>query len=862
MKSLNIHAMLLLAFVFLFNLNLVSANSIQKVDVLAQQTAYPFSTDTSRFTHWNGFRYVPITIKGMNLGVSVPGTYPGELAASKEYYWKWFQEIKDAGYNMIRVYTLHYPRFYEVLDSFNIQHPNNPIYFMQGVWLEEELPGYNHDLFFNSASFLNEIKEDVDCVHGNRVIASRLGKAYGTYTVDVSKWLMGYLIGREVSDWEVNTTNTNNPTKTSYAGTYLSISNVHAAEVFATQHLDSLLVYEQTKYNTQRPVAFSSWPTLDPLTHPSETHTTEDDEMLELGGMDYSKAKAGFFVSYHAYPYYPDFISRDSAYQSYTDSYGTNKYLGYLTALKKHYQGIPLLIAEFGLPSSWGVAHYSRSDLNHGGYSELEQGIKNYRMFKNFEQANCAGGIQFAWIDEWFKRTWITDPFDFNIDDRVMWHNVTAAEQNFGLLGYRKKTTDWQTLATYTGAEPLDSIQTAIDHTYFQVKMHTKQEFATLDTLWVAFDTYNAALGEKKLITGETLNNGAEFLLRITNDQADLFVTEAYDLYGIWHGISPAEQKFQSIATTGAPWKLVRWKNNSGDLEMQYIGHLKVNRLNMAPTSMDAITMAGDSVLIRIPWSLLQFVNPAYRTVIHDDRATASVRETQVSDGVALAVRYKNTLMQPATRFTWTAWNHFNDVEEYKKDSYYYLQDNIKYLPGAYVAVADNYRLPNNENSIISDVFKGLLVNDVLLENGSNETVLIDPPTNGFIHLQENGTFTYFPDQNFIGKDKFTYKVLGEELYSDTATVSLDIYDATAPVNDTDSYKLKLYPNPVHSVLHIQAQKQILSVMLITVNGELVLSKALNAKELQLNVSSLSAGVYVVYIDLEGELLARKIIIE
>lgn len=858
----SIKPLLLLLFLVSFGGLRLSAADIERIENPALQTAYPFSTDSSHFTRWNGVRYVPLFVKGMNLGVAIPGTYPGEMAATRAHYWKWLQEIKDAGYNMVRLYTLHYPRFYEVLDSFNIQHPDNPIYFIQGVWLEEELPGYNQDLFYNSASFYKEVREDVDCMHGNRVISSRLGKAYGTYTKDVSKWLMGYLVGREVSDWEVKTTNAAHTDKTAFVGNYLSISNVHAAEVFVTQHLDSLLSYEQTKYNTQRPVAFSSWPTLDPLTHPSETHTTEDDEVLELAGVDHSKAKAGFFISYHAYPYYPDFISRDSAYQNYVDAYGPNKYLGYLTALKEYYKAFPLLIAEFGIPSSWGVAHYSRSGLNHGGYSELEQGERNYRIFKTFVAANCAGGIQFSWIDEWFKRTWITDPFDFNIDDRVMWHNVTAAEQNFGILGYRKKSLQWNTLAKYTGAEPIDSIQTAIDHTYFHVKMHTKQEFANLDTLWVAFDTYNAALGEKKLITGETLNNGAEFLLRITNDEADLFVTEAYDLFAIWHGTSPAVQKYQSTATTGAPWKLVRWKNNAGDQDIQYIGHLKVNRLNLFPSSMDAVTMAGDSVLVRIPWSLLQFVNPAYRSVMHDDRSTNGVRETQVSDGVALAVRYKNTLMQPSTRFTWAAWNHFNDVEEYKKDSYYYLQDNLLYLPGMFVAVADNYRIPNTTAVVMGDVTKGLLSNDVLTEAGYKEALLIDPPSYGFIHLNANGTFTYIPDNAYVGKDKFTYKVLGEELVSDTATVFLDIYQVAGDVDLIQTASLQVYPNPVDDNLHILSAKTMSAVWIVSLEGTMQLSFTPDAREVNLNVSSLSAGVYVVYVKLGNDILARKVIVK
>ncbi len=847
---------------FFFQSKLYSSNIVQRVDVASQQTDYPFSTDSSHFTHWNGARYVPFTIKGMNLGVSVPGTFPGELAATTDQYWRWFTDIKEIGYNVIRLYTLHYPRFYNTLDSFNVAHPDNPIYIIQGVWLEEELAGYNQDLFYTSSAFSNEVEENVDCLHGNRTIDFRFGKAYGTYTKDVSKWVMAYLIGREVSNWEIETTNDNQPSLTSYTGEYLSISGVHAAEVFVTQHMDSLLIYEQNNYGTQRPVAFSSWPTLDPLTHPTETHTTEDDEVLELAGMDFSKAKAGFFVSYHAYPYYPDFISRDALHQAYADEYGANMYLGYLFNLKNHYKNIPLLIAEFGLPSSWGVAHYSQSGMHHGGNTELNQGIMDMRMFKNFEDASCAGGIQFAWIDEWFKRTWVTDPFDFGVDDRVMWQNVMAAEQNFGLVGFKKATLDWETLAAYSGSEPIDSIESTMDHAFFYLKLHTNQSFANLDTLWLAIDTYDSILGERVLASGDTVQNGAEFLLRITNDEADLFVTQAYDLYGIWHGISPAEQLYHSTTTLGAPWNIVRWKNNSGDQDIQYVGHLTVNRLNLPATSMDAVTMAGDSISIRLPWSLLQFTNPAYRTVFADDRSTTSVKETVTSDGIAVAVKYKGTLMQPTTRYTWSAWNNFNDLVEYKKAGYYYMEENLPYLLGFFIPIMDNYKLENGTSAYLNDASNGLMSNDILLENGSKETVLIDPPMNGFIDLNSNGTFEYLADNGYVGTDKFTYKVIGDYHVSDTATVNLDIIEGSADSSSSEFTGIRLYPNPAVDYLHVISSDEISSVKIVNANGETVMIQNVGANEVKINTSAYETGVYVLFVDVDGKQLMRKIIVK
>ncbi len=130
------------------------------------------------------------------------------------------------------------------------------------------------------------------------------------------------------------------------------------------------MIYEMDLYGTVRPTGISSWPTLDPLIHPTEqevTESEEDDEKIDLANVVASDSSGGFFIGYHAYPYYPDFIIQDPYYSVESDFIGPNGYLGYLKELKKHYEGIPLVIAEFGVPSSWGSGHLSPTGMHHGG---------------------------------------------------------------------------------------------------------------------------------------------------------------------------------------------------------------------------------------------------------------------------------------------------------------------------------------------------------------------------------------------------------------------------------------------------------------------------------------------------------------
>ncbi len=833
---------------------LVVAFSVNAQQQPNSDNSIPYSTDATHLTVWNGEKYVPLFIKGINMGIATPGTFPGELAASRADYGRWFKLIREAGFNTIRLYTLHYPHFYEVLDSFNVANPQQPLLFFQGVWLEEEVPGYDEDLYTLSPYFEQELKDNVDAVHGSKEITSRVGKAYGTYKVDASRWLMGYIIGREIHPPEVLHTNERHAGDTSYKGRYFSIANASAAETWATKQIDLLVSWEADKYKTQRPVSFSSWPTLDPLHHPGEVNLYEDVVTIDLAKMDRSKAAAGYFASYHAYPYYPDFMSRDAAYTGTSDYLGQNSYLGYLKALKQHYKNIPLVIGEFGAPSSWGVAHYAQSGIHHGGMDETTQGKNNLRMLRNIEIAGGGGGIQFALMDEWFKRTWITDPMDFNPDRRVLWHNVTAAEQNFGLLGFRKEGPATQPWQQFCADCPVKAIEAGANFTYLNLKLSIEKALQVDDTLWIALDTYAADLGEQILPNGKKVENRAEFALMITNDKAELYVTEAYDLYGIWHGTSSSKQVYRSVATSGAPWNIVRWRNNNNDQEVQYIGSLRLNRLGLPPTSMDAVTLKEKSIEIKLPWTLLNFTDPSAASVMHDDPTIAG-RQEMTSDGVAAIVFYKKESYATTSRFKWENWSNTSAAMEYKKASYVIASQYMRTLPGNPVARQDVYTLHVGQLGEVK-ANQGLLKNDLSLDGSPMEAVLTKGPAHGQLILYRDGGFVYLPEEGRTGTVTFTYAILTGSNQSEPVTVILQL-EGTPTGNGFAT----LYPNPTQGKVHIDAKAVIDRLELYNNVGMLVFRQMVNAKEVRFDLSYLSSGMYLVKLYSAKESLTRKVIL-
>jgi hypothetical protein len=822
----------------------------------------PFSTDSTNITIWNGQSYEPFFLKGVNFGIAKPGTYPGELLATRSQYQQWFSEIKDAGFNCIRLYTLLFPEFYEELRNYNISHKQHPLFFFQGVWLNEEMAGYHEDLYQLADTFKVEAEENIDCLHGNKTIKQRFGKAYGTYTADVSDWLIGFIIGREIYPTEIITSNTNHPEINSFTGNHFSISAGSAAEVLFTKNLDHVVSFENDKYNMQHPVSFSSWPTLDPIVHKSEPNRLEDTVSVDLSKLTITNAPAGFFISYHAYPYYPDFIGNDPGYLKFTDSYGTNSYLGYLTDLKSHYKQYPLIIAEYGVPSSWGVAHYSTSGMNHGGFDELSQGETDIRLLNNIKTAKTGGGIQFSWIDEWFKKTWITDPFDFG--NRILWHNLTGAEQNFGLVKFNKEITflPWKTFGTN---DEINYLKGEADFEFFQMEIGLKNQMDVLGECWIALDTYDATLGESILPDGTHLPTRAEFALHITPHSAELYVTEAYDLFGIWHKQTTTKQKFQSTVTDGAPWQLVRWKNNSGNSDVQYIGNLTLNRSFQPESSKDAVTIFPNKIRVRLPWSLLQVVDPSNLTVFHDNKSTADVTETRITDGIAVSIDYKNKLYNSDTRFIWPGWSTVRDadVNEIKKTSYWTMYDRLIEFNTPAISLPDTFDFSTKNYPYSIDFANGVLKNDFDMDGQMLVCVLTESPSNGFVSLNADGSFTYLPKSGFEGTDVFTYAIFDGQSLSKPSKVTLKIpKNLSHPINNGGDSILKVYPNPATDFAKIESTLSITTLRLFDMSGKMLIQIPLNQKEYSLNLNKFKNGIYYLVAEIGGRVFANKLMIK
>ncbi|HZI76120.1 MAG TPA: hypothetical protein VFD73_19285, partial [Gemmatimonadales bacterium] len=275
-------------------------------------------------------------VRGVNLGVALPGRYASEFPADSARYAGWLDTLSAMHANTLRIYTILDPAFYRALRGWNLAHPNRALWLIHGVWAELPPKQNFRDSQWN-ADLRKELARVVDVIHGAASIPPRPGHASGHFDADVSSWVLAYIVGREWEPFAVKSFDATNPVS-SFSGRYLRTIDAPAMDVWLTQQCDFMLEHEAQTYNALRPIAYTNWPTLDPLRHPTEATTAEEAAWRKRTGrrsvgtkLEYENDAvsldanlvsttdlnpAGWFASYHAYPYYPDFVFLDPQYQA------------------------------------------------------------------------------------------------------------------------------------------------------------------------------------------------------------------------------------------------------------------------------------------------------------------------------------------------------------------------------------------------------------------------------------------------------------------------------------------------------------------------------------------------------------------
>ena len=669
---------------------------------------YPARVNGSVFEVRTTAGWEPFYVRGVNIGAATPSLYPSQFPAG-ETYTSWLSLIGAMGANAVRVYTIHPPDFYAALREYNFRHEDAPLWLLHGAWAEPPPGDVGFDHPGWRSGFYREVHAVVDVIHGRADLPLRSGRAAGTYTADVSPWTLGLILGRGREASSIAGYHRSASGPGSWSGRYVQVAEGSPIDVWMARAIEEAVSYETAKYNAQRPVAYANWAPTDPLHHPTESTSLEErairrsfGDLTEYAEEDLSgddavtldpaliKASsafpAGYFASYHVYAHYPDFMVLEPGLNEAVSPWGPSNFWGYLTALKAHHDDMPVLIAEYGLPASIGIAHQQPQGWHEGGKDERTVASIHAQLTREIRAAGMAGGVVFEWIDEWFKGAWNTTDLESPREMDRLWYNRMDAEEHYGVLAVEpvpalpgatldERLAAWRRVPTLLQGSSGVALRATTDEAYVWLLVEYGGFGGNVEETLIGFDVLDPEAGDFRWpeAIGSGLPVGLEFVLRASEDEARMTVDSSYYALPLEDlGFSPPDAPLSWPMIQDPPPAMFRGRlqqepsralrpRRNEDGAYQGMGVL-TNRARFGRDSTeyaaigydwgvlpggappDGLWERGAGVLeVRIPWQLLNVADPSQRRALaYDGIPESGELGTETIDGIRLLLAFRS----------------------------------------------------------------------------------------------------------------------------------------------------------------------------------------------------------------------------
>jgi len=667
-----------------------------------------FRTDGNRIQIYRDKKWRTFLVKGVNLGAGKPGFGPDATGTTKEDYSRWLKQIAAMNVNVIRVYTILPPDFYRAFFEFNMLAPR-PIFLLQGVRVPESDIAKYQNAYENqlSTDFFDEIRRTIDVIHGKASFKYKGGTGSASYSMNISPYVMGYIISQEMNPDFVIGTNTKNTQVMGFEGDYLFTDKASPYEAWLAGVGNYAVSYEQKNYGGPfRLISWINWPTTDPLVHLNEPDQKGQDAVgVNLEHIHTTeKFRSGIFASYQIFPFYPDFIKYQPEYAKYVDAKGRlNPYEAYLAELKA-FHTMPVLVTEFGIPASRGMSGTNPLlKLTQGCITEKTQGQALADMFDSIVNAGLAGGLVYSWQDDWSQKTWNTGAFDI-AGRRPYWHNYLSSGESYGILGFEGglKAPFCQVdgdISEWKGKTPIynsDGIElyAANDERFVYLMLRDQKGSVEKDTYYIGSDVVPALGSTTYTDGGITFSRPVDVIISVNGRDNSSVLIEAsedmyYRYYSLLDGFFPRQSGFE-LKNSGIfnPWQLMVTRplllpqtNQRIPLEAYNAGKLLHGNSN--PASPDYtnladfyISLQNKAIEMRIPWMLFNALDPSTRTFAGDlyTGKTFSLNPVKV-EGIYFEPRRAGSRVSAGPGlFTWNAWADAPETHERLKESYAILQ--------------------------------------------------------------------------------------------------------------------------------------------------------------------------------------------
>lgn len=604
----------------------------------------------------------PFFVQGVHLD-------PVSGADAYDQYFRLLEYAGELSANTVVVDDVMEPAFYRALKEFNSSSGYH-LYLLQGIRLSDETYSNMEEAYKGGMLplLVERGKLAIDAVHGARRTALNF------YTADVSADTLGYIVGQ---DWDselvLYTDYVNAGHTAQFNGKFVrAYDTAGAFDTLLARVFDRLFSYETRKFGEQHLIGLANGQRTDPLFHDTSWCPGLNENLAHVNSEVISAQRAvqtGIFAAYHVDSGIVQTLSYDPAYSTMLDSSGqANPYLAYLTALEQYHVNQPVILYSVSVSSARGVSGIDAvMQIDRGGLNETEQANALIQCCQAAADAGLSGVCIESLVDNPLLRAWNIDGIS-GYDGT--WLNAQDSEQGFGLIALEPGETESVCVVDGNNSEWGDvpvvlsgnssTLKLQSDEKYLYLLIHIPSYDMDRDVVYIPFDITPQSGSNTFETQNLSFDRNVDFILTVNGSRRARFNVQEYydklnayrslDVYGTLSLCSPPDPDSGEFDTIG---QLARESlaEEVGELAEDPViieaGLLRYGSADPSAENFDSLAdycIGTDNIEVRIPWTLLNFVNPA-QGLIEGDMFTVSRNAVSIDEiYVSMIISKNNTL--------------------------------------------------------------------------------------------------------------------------------------------------------------------------------------------------------------------------